>query len=262
MSKSNLNNNYKPFFLPSFLTFIIFLVVGNIYLSNPSQAISVAPIKGNICLVIDDFGFSLNKDVKGFFELNKNITLAIIPGAPYTQIIGEYADSLGFETIIHMPMESYKQDSSLYSYELNEQLNASLVEEKINSAFKEVPNALGLNNHQGSKATGSLQLMKDVARSLKKIDKFFLDSFTNPESRAYITMRRYGVPTQLRQVFLDHDESKIKSNLDSLVSLSHTMPIAVGIGHVKPTTLKILEEEIPRLELEGYNFIRLSNAVQ
>jgi polysaccharide deacetylase 2 family uncharacterized protein YibQ len=96
------------------------------------------------------------------------------------------------------------------------------------------------------------------------MDKFFLDSFTNPESRGYITMRRYGVPTQLRQVFLDHVESshQIKTNLDSLAALSHEMDIAVGIGHVKPITLEVLKKEIPRLESEGYRFIRLSQAVR
>ena len=77
-------------------------------------------------------------------------------------------------------------------------------------------------------------------------------------------MRRYGVPTQLRQVFLDHVENIdiIKANLDSLVKLSHHMEIAVGIGHVKPATLAVLKEEIPRLEAEGYRFIRLSQAVR
>ena len=77
-------------------------------------------------------------------------------------------------------------------------------------------------------------------------------------------MRRYGVPTQLRQVFLDHveDIDIIKTNLDSLVTLSHHMEIAVGIGHVKPATLAVLKEEIPRLEAEGYRFIRLSQAVR
>ena len=77
-------------------------------------------------------------------------------------------------------------------------------------------------------------------------------------------MRRYGVPAQLRQVFLDHGESShyIKSNLDSLVALSHEMDIAVGIGHIKPITLEVLQREIPRLESEGYRFIRLSEAVR
>jgi hypothetical protein len=247
-----------------FLLVLGFFIVSYIFLFPTINYKSESISKGTICLVIDDFGFAFNKNIKDFFKLSDKLTFAIIPGTSYSQIIAEYADSLGYEVIVHMPMESYDQDSSKYIFELHDRLNAHLVDEKINRAFKEIPNALGINNHQGSRATGSLQLMKDVARSLKKIDKFFLDSFTNPESRAYITMRRYGVPTQLRQVFLDHIESEkeINSNLDSLVSLSHIMPIAIGIGHVKPSTLRVLQKEIPRLEQEGYQFIRLSEAVQ
>ena len=221
-------------------------------------------VKGIICLVIDDFGFAQNSMVENFFQLNQNLTVAIIPGTPYAESIGKYADSLGMETIIHMPMESHEKDDTEYPVSLNEKLNADLVEEYIQSAFNEIPSALGMNNHQGSKATENLQLMKNVARTLKKMDKFFLDSFTNPESRGFITMRRYGVPTQLRQIFLDHVENpeQIKYNLDSLIALSHTMEIAVGIGHVKPVTLNVLKQEIPRLESEGYRFIRLSEAVR
>ena len=201
---------------------------------------------------------------KSFIQLNENITVAIIPGTPYAQDIGRYADSIGIETIIHMPMESYEKENINYPISLHDRLNSTLIEEKINYAFDEIPTALGMNNHQGSKATESLQLMKDVARSLKKRDKFFLDSFTNPESRGYITMRRYGVLTQLRQVFIDNldDSNEIKYKLDSLANLSHSMEIAVGIGHVKSTTLEVLKEEIPRLENEGYRFIRLSEAVR
>ena len=220
--------------------------------------------KGTICLVIDDFGFIFNNMVKDFFYLEPNITVAIIPGSPYAQQIGRYSDSLGIENIIHMPMESYESENIKYKIDLSEKLNAALVEERVQRAFAEIPTALGMNNHQGSKATENLQLMKDLARVLKKMDKFFLDSFTNPESRGYITMRRYGVPTQLRQVFLDHveDPEIIKYNLDSLVTLSHHMEIAVGIGHVKPITLEVLKEEIPRLVEEGYQFIQLSQAVR
>jgi hypothetical protein len=221
-------------------------------------------IKGTICLVIDDYGFIFNDMVKDFIKLDPNITAAIIPASPYGKQIGWYADSLDIESIIHMPMESYESEKIKYEIDLSEKLNATLIEERVRRAFIEVPTALGMNNHQGSKATENLQLMKDLARVLKKMDKFFLDSFTNPESRGYITMRRYGVPTQLRQVFLDHveDIDIIKANLDSLVTLSHHMEIAVGIGHVKPATLAVLKEEIPRLEAEGYRFIRLSQAVR
>ena len=248
-------------FLRLIIASFIGIVIGYFLFSVIEQDKAV---KGTICVVIDDFGFAQNKDVWDFFHLNENITAAIIPGTPYAKSIGEYADSIGIETIVHMPMESHEDDDTNYPVSLNEKLNATLVEERIHFAFNQIPTALGMNNHQGSKATENLQLMKDLARTLKKMDKFFLDSFTNPESRGYITMRRYGVPTQLRQVFLDHveDPAQIKFNLDSLATLSHYMDIVVGIGHVKPITLEVLKKEIPRLESEGYRFIRLSQAVR
>ena len=266
MPTSKLSNNTKSSLLRLVIASFIGVSIGYFLFTEfeAKQTRQNRTVKGTICLVIDDFGFAQNKEVQDFFQLNENITASIIPGSPYAKTIGKYADSIGVETIIHMPMESHEEDDAKYAISLNEKLNAALVEERIRIAFKEVPTALGMNNHQGSKATESLQLMKDLARTLKKMDKFFLDSFTNPESRGYITMRRYGVPTQLRQVFLDHVEepSQIKFNLDSLAILSHHMDIAVGIGHVKPITLEVLKKEIPRLESEGYRFIRLSQAVR
>ena len=247
--------------LSNYFIYIIFLLISLVIINY--IFLSPKKYKGTICLIIDDFGFSYDEMVKDFFHLNENLTAAIIPGTLYATNIAKYADSLGIETIIHMPMESYENDENMYPISLNQKLNANLVEQRINSAFNQIPNAIGMNNHQGSKATEDLQLMKNIARSLKKLNKFFLDSFTNPESRGFITMRRYGVPTQLRQVFLDHIEEpkQIKSNLDSLVNLSHKMNVAIGIGHVKPNTLNILKQEIPRLESLGYRFIKLSQVV-
>ncbi len=266
MPTSKHSNNNKPPLLRFIIVTLIGVSIGYFLFTEieTKQTEQKGAVKGTICLVIDDFGFALNSDVQEFLLLNENITAAIIPGTLYAESIGRYADSIGVETIIHMPMESREEDETEYPISLNEKLNAVLVEERIQTAFEEVPTALGMNNHQGSKATENLQLMKDLARTLKKMNKFFLDSFTNPESRGYITMRRYGVPTQLRQVFLDHveDPIQIKYNLDSLATLSHDMDIAVGIGHMKPITLEVLKEEIPRLESEGYQFIRLSKAVR
>ena len=221
--------------------------------------------KGVICLIIDDFGYNDNKITKEFLAMHPDFSIAIIPGLKYSTFISSLSDSLGFENIVHMPMEAYNQD--IYnndSYLLSNNLNEIEVEERISRAFLEIPTAIGMNNHQGSKATEDLQLMKYVARSLKKKNKFFLDSFTNPESRAFITMRRYGVKTELRQVFLDHieDRQHIKSQLDSLILLSHVMDVAIGIGHVKPITLELLKKEIPRLKSLGYKFVPLSLIVR
>ncbi len=238
---------------------VVFFITGFFFPQNDLVS------KGIICLVIDDFGYAHNETIDSFLSMEKDFSIAIIPGHTYSKIIGIMADSLGFETIIHMPMEPYNYDSlSEKEYILSENLNAKEVELRIDKAFLEIPMAMGMNNHQGSKATANLQLMKNIARSLKKRDKFFLDSFTNPESRGFITMRRFGVKTELRQVFLDHIEDSlyIHNQIDSLVQLSHIMDVAIGIGHVKPLTLEILKKEIPRLKSSGYEFVPLSKIVR
>ena len=106
--------------------------------------------------------------------------------------------------------------------------------------------------------------MKDIAHTLKNMDKFFW--IASPIQRAGDKLPCLGMayPPQLSQVFLDHveDLATIKLNLDSLAILSHQMDIAIGIGHMKPITLEVLKKEIPRLESEGYRFISLSQAVR
>ncbi len=253
----------RPPLIRIIISALIGICIGYFIFSSTSFT-SNQDYKGTICLVIDDFGYAVNETVEEFLDLDENITIAIIPGTPYAQELGKLADNLNIETIVHMPMEStdqaYETDSE---FTISEKLNINEIEKRVRMAFTEIPMALGMNNHQGSKATENLQLMKDLARVLKKLDKFFLDSFTHPESRGFITMRRYGVQTQLRQVFLDHTETSahIHSQLDSLVSLSHSMDVAIGIGHVKPATLSVLKTEIPRLQNAGYRFIKLSQIV-
>jgi hypothetical protein len=247
------------------ITFTLGLGIFLGYFIFNSQHIFSPKYKGTICLIIDDFGYAHNDTIDDFLALDPDYTVAIIPGHHYSASIGNIAHDFGFEIIIHMPMEPYNYDlESEKEFILTEKLNPAEVDKRITAAFNEIPMAGGMNNHQGSKATENLQLMKSVARSLKKKGKFFLDSFTHPESRGFITMRRFGVKTELRQVFLDHieDTLHIQNQLDSLVHLSHLMDVAIGIGHVKPITLGILKKEIPRLKSEGYRFVPLSEIVR
>tara|TARA_B100000700_G_C14949598_1_gene811004 strand:- start:662 stop:1192 length:531 start_codon:yes stop_codon:yes gene_type:complete len=171
----------------------------------------------------------------------------------------------GFETIIHMPMEAHNIKANHHNkYLLTTDLDFNEVNNRIKNAFIENPNALGINNHQGSKATEDFQLMKYVAKSLKQLNKYFLDSYTSINSKAYLTMRQNGVKTEIRQVFLDnvnHSDS-IRKNIDKLIKLSHSMDVAIGIGHVKEETYKVLKEQIPILKEMGYEFLSVSEVVK
>ena len=135
-------------------------------------------------------------------------------------------------------------------------MDSETIQERVQAALDQIPSAIGMNNHQGSKASADQHVMSNVARVLKKRNLFFVDSRTTAETVAESTMEVYNVPTTRRNIFLDNDddEGKIHAQLIKLVEKSEELGAAVGIGHVKPKTLKILKKYIPELQKKGYKF--------
>ena len=137
------------------------------------------------------------------------------------------------------------------------------IEWRINEVLNEIPEAVGMNNHQGSRATADSKIMSVVASVLKNRDKYFLDSRTVSNTVGEKSMRAIGVPTASRHVFLDNDSSidKISTQLDELAAFAKKRGLGIGIGHARPNTLKVLQDKIPELLKVGYKFEFVSYAV-
>ena len=137
------------------------------------------------------------------------------------------------------------------------------IKERINKSFEHLPESIGLNNHQGSRGTADLRIMTLLAKEIKMNKKFFIDSRTTRNSLAEDTMRKYGVPTNARDVFLDNelDEEKINAQLLKLADVAERKGLAIGIGHVKPQTLSVLQKGIPDLQSKGFRFEFVSSLV-
>ena len=218
--------------------------------------VSPSTLRGTIGIVIDDFGYR-NDDVSdGFLNLDVPLTYAVIPGHEYSKSFGEKAVGRGFEVIVHMPFENLANKGGEESFVLSTSMDSKTIQERVQIALDEIPSAIGMNNHQGSKASADQHVMSNVARVLKKRNLFFVDSRTTAETVAESTMEVYKVPTTRRNIFLDNedDEGKIHAQLIKLVEKSEELGAAVGIGHVKPKTLKILKKHIPELQKKGYKF--------
>ena len=249
----------------SFIFFSIFIVSVFIFFKTKSSYKKIINTRGKICLIIDDFGYSENNLTIDFLNLPKDFTISIIPGRKYSEDIAHMAVKYGFETIIHMPMESYNWNKvNEKKFMLTSELNYDEIDQIVKNAILEIPDAKGMNNHQGSKATEDSELMKNLARVLKKHNIYFVDSYTTKNTKAFITMRQMGVKSEIRQIFLDHIDNpdSIKKRLYELVKLSENMDVAIGIGHVKESTYNILFEEIPKIKKQGYQFLTTSKIVQ
>ena len=217
-----------------------------------------------IVLVIDDFGYRNDSVSDGFLDLNIPITCAIIPGHLQSRKFAQKAFAAGKEVIIHMPMESSLNTPGEDEYKIKSGMTSEEVEWRIREVLKEMPEAIGMNNHQGSKATANGKVMSVLGSVLKANNKFFIDSRTTSKTVAEEIMRSIGVPTIRRHVFLDNDDSKdkISERIDEVARLAQKQGIAVAIGHAKANTLKAIKDAVPKLLADGYQFEFASNVVK
>ena len=143
-------------------------------------------------------------------------------------------------------------------------MDSETIKRRINNAFSQIPSAIGMNNHQGSKASADQHVISNIAEVIKDKGLFFLDSRTTVETIIVTTMELFGVPTAKRNIFLDNedDEAKIKIQLEKLANKAERDGSAIGIGHVKLKTLNVLKREIPKLQEKGFEFVFVSKLVR
>ena len=199
-----------------------------------------------IAIIIDDFGYSNNDVIKGFLDIDEKITISVIPGHQFSRWTAHNAKERGKEVIIHMPMEPEKTVGGAEKYMLSRNLGVGEIEEKIRSAFAEIPEATGMNNHMGSYFTSERQLMRIVINSLKKKGVYFIDSLTSPKSVAYEVAKELGIPTAVRTVFLDNkrEKAEIHAQFKRAIDVAKRSGSAIVIGHKYPETLEVLKEMI------------------
>lgn len=219
---------------------------------------------GVIVLVIDDFGYRNDNISDGFLNLSIPITCAIIPGHTASKKFAEKAVSYGKEVIIHMPMESENYSPGEDEYKLLTSMTSELLENKLIQAFESLPEAIGMNNHQGSKATSDSKTMTVLASVLKDRGKYFIDSRTSSLTIGEKTMISFGVPTARRNIFLDNnnDLDKIEEQMNKLANSAKKNGVAVGLGHARKNTLSVLEKVVPDLLDKGFVFQFASQVVK
>lgn len=217
-----------------------------------------AAVKGRIAIVLDDWGYNLN-NVALVKEIPYPLTIAVLPGLPYSSAVSEALHKEGFEIILHLPMEpreKYRLEHDTIMTGMDEARMKGIFEKSLAS----VPCARGVSNHMGSRATEDNKTMTVVCDELRERGLYFLDSLVTSGSVGFTLSRRAGIPAARRDIFLDNmqDPAYIASQMRKLQKKAALYGSAVGIGHDRKTTLKTLRQEMPRMEQEGYRFVFVS----
>ncbi|MFC0950880.1 divergent polysaccharide deacetylase family protein [Pasteurella multocida] len=200
-----------------------------------------------LAIVIDDIGYHQKEDAQ-IYALPKEISVAIIPSAPYARQRNEQAYQQGRDILIHMPMQPLSHQR-IEVGGLHVGMRQEDVQQRVQTAKAIVSHAIGMNNHMGSAATADAELMRKLMQELKVQDLFFLDSRTIGRSVAGKIAKEYGVQSLDRHIFLDDKDTytDVERQFQHAVHYAQKHGTAIAIGHPRKNTVAVLQAGLKHL---------------
>ncbi len=239
-----------------------------IHLVTPLSARRRAPAvhgreNSRLAIIIDDLGYDRSA-ADALLALGFPLTVSVLPHLPSSSEVAEEAYRRGDEVMLHLPMQSESPTAKTEEVELRVGMNIEQVDSALAGMLETVPHAVGVNNHQGSRATADPALMAELMPELRRRGLFFVDSRTLASTVAYDTAERFGVRAASRKVFLD-DSAKPEAILGQLELAARDAErdgSAIAIGHPRPDTIAVLAQGLPRVESRGIRLVFVSELVQ
>lgn len=195
-----------------------------------------------VAIVIDDVGFEEGPALD-MASLGLPLTFAVLPYQRHTRSLASRLRASGREVILHLPMEPQAYPAlNPGQGAISEEMQPAEIAATVRRALDEVPEAVGVNNHMGSRVTVDPVAMRAVLGVIRERGLYFLDSRTTSDTIAYDMARDMGIPALERSVFLDdrREESYIEGQVRELLRKAREQGAAVGIGHANRVTAAAL----------------------
>ncbi|QGY41168.1 divergent polysaccharide deacetylase family protein [Pseudodesulfovibrio cashew] len=197
-----------------------------------------------LAVVIDDIGENL-PILKGLLSLDFPVTLAVWPNATHTRESAELVTENRHDLLIHFPMEpqGYPEydpgDDALFV-----KMSPEQIRQRVALNVARIPEAIGVNNHMGSRFTTDAPGMKVALAEFKRNGLFFLDSMTTGKSVGRTTAKEAHIPYYERDIFIDNvkDVNAIILQLKKAENVAHKQGHAIAIGHPHRQTLDALRQ--------------------
>jgi polysaccharide deacetylase 2 family uncharacterized protein YibQ len=218
-----------------------------------------------LAIVIDDWGYHL-KVLDAMKKFPGKLTIAVLPTLDYTRQIANEAHDAGHEVIVHLPMEP-EHDMPMIKGTLRPGMTDTEAWTWTEKFFRDVPYAVGFNNHEGSKGSSDPRLVKiilDWQRQENYNWFYVLDSKTSPKSVLESEARKRGFPYLSRRIFLDNQDvpESIAGAFRAAVALAKKNGACVAIGHPKKNTFDVLAKLASEAEKDGVDLVPASELTQ
>jgi polysaccharide deacetylase 2 family uncharacterized protein YibQ len=218
---------------------------------------------GTLVFVIDDAGNNL-RELEPFLRVPGPLTIAVLPGLPYSAEAARRIRAAGKEVILHQPMEAIGAQNpgpgAIYSGMGEDEIRSILTRN-----IAEIGPVAGINNHQGSKISMDTEIVEIVLTFCAERGLFFLDSRTIAQTVIPSAARRLGMKIAERDVFIDNEQDKdtmLRYITDGLARAQKNGS-SVMIGHVwSPELAPLLAEQFPLLTGRGYSIKTASDIIK
>lgn len=243
----------------------ITLITDRVFVPLPKKPDATKPVtgQGRLAIVIDDFGYSA-EPISAFAAMPRPVTFAVLPYRPHSNEAAARALSAGHQVILHLPMEPLAASEQSEASTVTVAMSDQEIRDMTAKAIQAVPGIIGVNNHQGSRATADRRVMRAALGVIKANNLFFIDSHTNGQTVAYDTARQLGLKSGINEIFLDgkNDVDYVKGQLRAAIRLAVADGSAIAIGHARPATAVALREMIPEIEAAGVKLVFASQLVK
>jgi hypothetical protein len=223
---------------------------------------NLPPGGARLAIILDDLG-SDRAAAEAIFELPYPLTISVLPNHEHSSEIANEARRRGYQVMLHLPMQAVATEKP-EAQELRPDMPEAEVSQLVNQFLQSVPGAVGVNNHQGSRATSDSALMAELMPVLRDRHLFYIDSRTTAATVAYDTAQNSGEPSAFRNVpFLDNvaEVSAVRKQLALALRDAREKGQAIAIGHPHTGTLQALREVLPKAQTQGVRLVFASELV-
>ena len=219
-------------------------------------------VTGRLAVVIDDAGLDLESQ-RIYEEIGVPLTLAVMPNKMYTSEAAAEWSRYGMPVILHQPMEPVS-GSGMEEKTILTSMSDEAIRYMLKESLEQIPQAVGINNHQGSRATTDARVMRVVMNELSHRGLFFFDSRTNTTTAADSAAVSYGVPYARNDLFVDNsaDEGEIRAMIQEGANRAKARGSYIIIGHCRPHTAAAFRDIVPQLQAQGIEFVYVSSLLR
>ncbi len=221
---------------------LAFFVIFYFSYTRGYSATSAWILKKKLAIIIDDMGYNEYVANK-FLSLHLPIAYSFLPDAPFSDSLAKTFDSQGYTVMIHMPSQPLDYPKN------NPGKNAIYITTSkqrtmflLGRALKILPEAIGLNNHMGSRILLDRRHLDYIMAFLRQHNLFFVDSATVRNSLGCVEAKKFNVLCAKRRVFLDDKKNVryIEHQINEALSMLKKRNSVVAIGHCNIETYRAI----------------------